>query len=125
MFSKRSLEGWFMSDNRVSQGLPDEMVVPLGLPAGAGRGVFEAPTVTCAHCAAVVIINPKRTRDREYCAKCDKYICDGCGTVAKAPGYSHRSFAQLADMVRSGRFTIVGGSASAPILKPTETLPNG
>ena len=40
----------------------------------AGR--LELPTMTCAHCNRVVVLNPQRTRPRNWCMKCDAYVCD-------------------------------------------------
>jgi hypothetical protein len=96
MHSKRSHEGYLMIDNRESPGVSDEALRAMGpaLPPGAGRGMFEAPTITCSHCQTVLIVNPLRTRERAYCAKCDHYICDGCGTVLAASGVC-RPFAQI------------------------------
>ncbi len=96
MHSKREQEGWLMIDNRESPGVSDEVLRTLapGLPPGAGRGMFEAPTITCSHCQAVLIVNPLRTRERAYCAKCDHYICDGCGAALAASGVC-RPFAQI------------------------------
>jgi len=87
-------------DNRESPGVSDEQLRAVGppLPIGAGRGMFEAPTVTCSHCQVVVVINPLRNRDRAYCAKCDHYICDTCGGVAAKTGIC-RSFKQIIDEV--------------------------
>ena len=68
MSSKRRQEGYLLIDHRHSPGLN----VP-----GLGEGqLFEAPTVTCSHCQAVVIVSPTRTRSRHYCQKCDHYVCD-------------------------------------------------
>lgn len=55
-----------MIDHRASPGTAE---------VGEGQ-LFEAATITCSHCQAVVIISPTRTRPRGYCAKCDHYICD-------------------------------------------------
>ena len=104
-------EGYLMVDHRASPGLDKP---------GMGEGsIFEAPTLGCAHCATVVVMNPNRKRARAYCAKCDRYICDNCAVVAVMPEYQHRSWQELVDMVTSGRFTIVGGTDSAPIVVPT------
>jgi ribosomal protein S27AE len=43
------------------------------VPAGKK---FEADIQFCAHCGSQVILNPNRTRPREYCPKCNHYICD-------------------------------------------------
>src|SRR5258705_11496857 len=64
LFSKRSLEGWLLRDNRNSGGTKEEQ-----------------PTIICSHCHVVVILNPKRTRARNYCTQCDHYICDVCAEI--------------------------------------------
>ncbi len=65
--SKRSLEGYYLVDNRAS-----------------GGTLEERPIVTCSHCQFQIVLNPGRTRDRSECPRCDKYICDGCaGLYAK------------------------------------------
>jgi hypothetical protein len=94
--SKRSKEGYLMIDHRATEGVADEIMVKDGLPVGAGRGLFETPTYTCSHCMHVVVMNPLRTRDREYCRGCDSYICDGCGYLKKQ-GKSCKTHAQAAD----------------------------
>lgn len=117
MSSLKSLDGYLMIDHRVAPGMPEEVVRKAGIdtPAvGAGK-VFECATLTCYHCATVVIQNPMRKRARNYCGKCDRYICDACGAAAAMPGYEHRSFKEVVDMVKSGRY-IVSGSPSAPVL---------
>jgi len=69
-----------MTDHRhAGAGVSDELVHKAGLPTGAGRGLFETSTFTCYHCQRVVINDPKRTRPRSWCKKCDHHICDGCG----------------------------------------------
>lgn len=79
MKSKREHEGYYMTDNRQTPAIADSVVLKHGLPAGAGRGLFESSTFTCHHCQKVVVNDPKRTRPRSWCKKCDHYICDGCG----------------------------------------------
>lgn len=69
--SKRRFEGELLIDHRFTP----------GVPGPHGQGLFEAPTYTCNHCSRVVIINPARTRPKEYCRKCDHYICDGCSAI--------------------------------------------
>lgn len=83
-----------MLDHRNVQGMPDEVAVANGLPPGAGKGLFEAPTYTCSHCQRVVILNPNRQRERVYCRGCDHNICDDCG-AAKAAGAPCRTFKQV------------------------------
>jgi hypothetical protein len=86
MSTKRKHEGYLMLDHSNSPGLPDEIVANMGLPLTAGRAMFEAPTYTCNHCCRVVFMNPLRTRDREYCIKCNHYVCDNCGAIKAATG---------------------------------------
>lgn len=100
MTSKRRHEGYLMIDNRNSPGVPEELMHALGLPVVAARGMFEAPTITCSHCQAVVVINPLRNRERAYCTKCDHYICDGCGARRAASGGECKTFKQIADEVQ-------------------------
>lgn len=101
--SLRNQEGYFLLDHRHANPVPDELVIAAGLPAGAGRGLFEAPAFTCRHCQRVVVMNPNRTRERHYCRGCDHLICDGCAAV-KAVTHKCRTFDQLVDdlLISSG-----------------------
>jgi rubredoxin len=81
MKTKRAHEGFLSIDHRGSPGISIADSVTSGLPPGAGAGLFEAPTYTCSHCQYVVVIEPARTREREWCRYCDHYICDACGFV--------------------------------------------
>lgn len=74
MRSKKRHEGYLLIDHRNSPGIGDM------------KGIFEAATYTCKHCQVVVVINPLRTRAREYCPKCDHYICDKCGAIMARTG---------------------------------------
>jgi hypothetical protein len=56
--------GYLMNDNRAS-----------------GGRLVEMKTFTCAHCNAVVVMHPERTRPREYCRKCDAIVCDKAGCI--------------------------------------------
>ena len=96
MNSKRSHEGYFVTDHRGSPGVPDEIVMAQGLVAGAGKGLFESATFTCNHCESVVVKNPDRSRERAWCKKCDHYICDGCGSKLHLTGvcYPFKSMVQ-------------------------------
>jgi hypothetical protein len=98
MTSLRSHEGYFLLDHRQTQAVPDEIVVPMGLPPGAGRGLFEAPTYTCSHCQTVVVMNPNRQRERAYCRGCDHRICDNCG-AARAAGAPCKTMKQVIDEI--------------------------
>lgn len=100
MPSLRQHEGYLLIDHRNSPGMPDQVMVATGLPAGAGRGLFEAPTYSCSHCQRVVVLNPLRTRAREYCARCDSHICDRCGALRAANGGDCKTFKQIVDEVQ-------------------------
>ena len=111
-------EGELVIDHRASPGLPPELALRLGLPPRyTGEGaIFEAAILRCNHCSTPQIKNPLRTRPRYNCVHCGGlYVCDPCAAAAAQPGYVHRSFEQISDMVRSGRWTIVG-SSSAPVM---------
>lgn len=97
MKAKRSNEGYLFLDHRDSPGLPDALTHATGpeLPLGIGRGLFEAPTITCSHCQAIVIVNPLRNRDRGYCSKCDHYVCDTCNAIRIANGGACKTFNQI------------------------------
>jgi hypothetical protein len=96
MTSLRSHEGYFLLDHVDSPGLSDEVILQAGLPVGAGRGKFEAPTYTCSHCQYVVVMNPKRNRERAYCKGCDHLLCDPCGAERAKTGVC-RTFKQVID----------------------------
>jgi len=94
--SKKSYEGEIFVDHRASPGLTNEQAIKLGyIPDKLSEGkVFEAPTMSCNHCGTVVIINPKRTRDRDWCSHCDMYVCDNCAIERKLPDYVHKTYRQ-------------------------------
>jgi hypothetical protein len=62
----------------------------------SGGKLSESPTFTCSHCNAVVVMNPKRTRERAYCRGCNSYICDACGVV-RALTFECRTLEQKID----------------------------
>lgn len=109
-----------MIDHRGSPGISEEVARSAGLPAAIKEGqLFEIATLTCCHCRVPSIKNPNRVRPRNYCHKCSgQYVCDGCAFVMSNPNYVHRSFAEIADLVRSGQYVIGGGTACAPVLIP-------
>src|SRR6266536_2801528 len=94
-------EGYLLIDHRASPGLPEDVARRNGLdPRRTGEGkVFEAATLTCAHCKTVVIINPGRTRERAHCFRCSAYICDNCSLAAQQAGYEHRSWNEVVDSI--------------------------
>lgn len=118
-------EGELMIDHRASPGISEGLALRCGLPPqymGEGK-LFESATLWCCHCSAVQLKNVNRTRPRHSCGQCNlKYICDNCAAAATLPGYVHRSFEQISDMVRSGRW-VASGSSSAPVL--TEIVHHG
>lgn len=105
-----------MIDHRASPGISSEVSIAAGLPADAGRGVFESATVTCRHCQRIVILNPDRSRPREYCLGCNHYICDSCAAIAVKAGCV--PFAKVLDLAEAA---IVKAEASTfiPMIAPT------
>lgn len=74
--SKRSHEGYLLIDHRNAPGNDAAEAARAGVPFVPGGALFESATITCAHCHAVVVLNPLRTRERGYCRRCDHYVCD-------------------------------------------------
>jgi hypothetical protein len=62
--SKNRQSGVLLVDNRAS-----------------GGTLLESDTRRCRHCQTIVILNPLRQRPRNWCAKCDDYICDNPGCL--------------------------------------------
>ncbi len=89
MPSRHTQEGYLFIDHRASPGT-------ISVPEGK---LFEGATITCSHCQRMVVLNHDRTRERGYCPHCDHYICDQCNADRIAPGYIHKSFAQLVDEI--------------------------
>ena len=92
-------QGYLLVDHRASTGLTPEQALAAGYdPRLSGEGqVYEADTMTCAHCKTVVVKNPLRTRDRPHCAQCDHYICDMCAVKAKTEDV-HMPFSKFIDL---------------------------
>ena len=84
MRSKRSREGYLYISPGEGPTLSLEEAAKTGKDiAGAGRrGLFESATVRCSHCHSIVVLNPERSRPRNWCSKCDSYICDSPGCNA-------------------------------------------
>ncbi len=84
MFSHRELEGYLLIDHKAGEGITPEQAAAANRKTGnpvipVPRGMkFESATITCSHCQAMVVLNPKRDRSRGYCPKCDRYVCDFC-----------------------------------------------
>lgn len=119
VFSKKSHEGYLFVDHRASPGLTEEQARAFGYdPFQCKEGkVFEASTFGCIHCGSHVVMNPKRTRARAYCNKCNQYICDWCDMARSDPNYVHTNVVQLQDLLNAG-WGVSGGSMSNPLLTP-------
>jgi hypothetical protein len=92
---QRKQQGYLLVDHRFSPGLPEDVALASGYdPKLAGEGkLFEADTLTCAHCKTAVIKNPLRTRERAHCHKCNfHYVCDICAAAMLASDYTHLPF---------------------------------
>jgi hypothetical protein len=88
MFSKRSNEAYVLIDHRNSPGISQEFVAvnKLDVPAvGAGQA-FESAISVCHCCGGDIILNPNRTREREWCMEHDAYMCDRCALIRKQTG---------------------------------------
>ena len=120
MFSKKSHDGELMVDHRSSPGLPEDIALAAGYdPAMCREGkLFHCATLGCNHCGAHVVVNPMRTRNRGYCRKCDRYICDGCAAAMNHAGYVHRTIDEIADLLHTGKWAL-SGNMSTPTLSPT------
>ena len=117
--SLRSHEGYFMMDHRNSPGVPDAEVVRQGLIPGAGRGLFESATFTCPYCECVVVLNPDRSRPRNYDPATNHLICDGCEAIRKS-GQPMKTMKQIADEILNQRAKQVGTTEAfqSPIIIP-------
>ena len=84
---KADRENYVMVDHRhAGAPQPDALMVAAGFPAGSGRGLFEAASITCHRCNCQMIKNPKRVRPRHYCRKHDAYHCDNCAAQVYLTG---------------------------------------
>lgn len=98
MFSKRELEGYLLLDHSAGEGITPQEAMLAGrgtMPVGRGMKA-EFPAVNCSHCQRLIVMNPGRTRDRAYCGKCDRYICDEC-EIARVHTGICKPFAQVID----------------------------
>jgi hypothetical protein len=102
-------EGWLLLDHRASPGIPAEIARQIGLDPKlvAGGKKAEAATLSCSHCGGAWVKNPKRVRARDYCKKCDHYICGGCAYLTTLPGYVHQRKEQRLDAALSKSLIIV------------------
>ena len=86
--------GYLFVDHRASPGMTEDQARFNGYDPGLAKEgrVFEADTLTCAHCRGIVVKNMDRTRERAHCHKCNHYICDGCEYLSRQPDYVHTPF---------------------------------
>lgn len=73
--------GYLVIDHSNSPGIPDDLAPQVAAMGGVpvpGSTVAELDTWKCAHCEAIVIKRPERTRPREVCRKCMAVVCDRC-----------------------------------------------
>lgn len=80
-------------------GIPEQLLVSVGLDPHLARGCHELKTITCNHCSTQLIVNPWRTRERAWCKSCDHYICDGCKVDQIAKGGACKPFKAVANEV--------------------------
>lgn len=117
-FRKESLVGELFIDHRSSPGIPAAKAESMGIhPSAVKEGsTATLKTLGCCHCGGVWIENPWRTRPRNDCHKCAKYVCDACATAMCEPDYVHRSFQELVDLLCGGSFVLSGGDLRRPVL---------
>ncbi len=105
--------GYLTIDHRNSPGIPDDLAPQVaalgGIPVPGGVEV-ELDTWTCAHCQAIVLKNPDRTRPREVCRKCMKVVCDGPCALWCEP------FEKLTDALLDGK---IYRAKESPLLLPS------
>lgn len=81
--SVKGAKSYYYLDNRNSD-VPIVQMMANGevlvIPPGA---LVEMKSLTCAHCNFVVMLNPKRTRERAHCRRCNQYICGRPGCRAE------------------------------------------
>lgn len=103
MLTKRDREGYVSVDHRNSPGISEELAAEVSARAGIqidavpGGTHFQSPTMRCAHCPRIVVLRPDRSRARNYCAKCDFYICDDCALLRKVSGVACRPYQKYLD----------------------------
>ncbi len=90
MRTKRSDEAYVLIDHRNSPGVSQDFLAANHLlntaPAvGAGQ-TYESAISVCHGCGADIILNPKRTREREWCWEHDAYLCDSCALTRRLTG---------------------------------------
>lgn len=112
--NKRSNEAYVLIDHRNSPGVSPEFIAQNNLQnvapvVGPGQ-VFESAMVVCHGCGADIILNPNRSREREWCMVHDAYLCDACGLRRKQTGECKtlkQQFADAYDALQKGKKLIL------------------
>jgi hypothetical protein len=101
MFSKRATENYLMLDHRESPGFTVEeaKAARFGHAMPVGIGLFQFKCYTCCGCQRQIIVRPERDRERNYCRRHDRYMCDDCSLSVKVTG-QHRSFLEIIDQMQ-------------------------
>jgi hypothetical protein len=88
MRSKRAQEGVILIDHRASPGISQEFIKAnnLDAPAVGAGAVFESALLECHSCGTDIILNPNRSRPREWCMEHDAYLCDRCALMRRVTG---------------------------------------
>lgn len=87
MPSLKQHAGYLVVDHTNSPGIrPEDVAHVPGVLAVPGGGLLERDVKMCSHCQRGILLEPLRTRDRGYCGKCDKYVCDGCEAIRVKTG---------------------------------------
>lgn len=88
MRSHASLENYLEIDHRDSPGFTEAeaRAARFGRTMPVGSHKFQLKTYTCCGCEVQVIVREARTRPRNYCRSCDKYMCDDCALEYKITG---------------------------------------
>lgn len=117
-------EGYLLIDHRFSPGVPADVARKSGFdPSFMGEGKFlESATITCAHCLGVVVKNTMRIRERAYCQKCDKYICDNCNAQRNAPDYKHICGEAISDAIQEAAVTGISTNSAIDLLTRTKII---
>ena len=118
MFSRRDRESYLEIDHRESPGLTEAEANAIpglqGVAVGKGQH-FKSPAVRCAHCPRQIILRPDRSRARNFCMKCDHYICDDCALLRKVSGVVCRPWEKFIDDFRNAA---AKGQSSSGIILP-------
>jgi hypothetical protein len=88
MRNKRSQEAYLLIDHRNSPGITAEFMQKNKIDGPAvGKGTyFESAMTVCHCCQADIVLNPNRSRDREWCMQHDAYLCDRCALTRRLTG---------------------------------------